>query len=275
MAEATVATVALVEVPPVKKLLSIGRKPVETLSLVELANYSTDFSWRGVFDEAKLEIDRIEQILYKVQCEYTGYKLPPASWLFVPKRKDLFRVFRETVMSNVKAIIIGMDPYPGFYPDGTPFACGIAFSAEHAIPKSLDNIFAEVKRCYPSFIKPKTGDLTPWCKQGVLLINASLTHLPNNDSKTKTQKEVWLPLVYRLLGEVTTCRKHLAICLWGRDAQSYDKHINGAHLILTSSHPSPLSAAKGDEPFNDSRHFSKINDHLEKHGITPIDWNLV
>jgi len=253
-------------------MLSIARKSPDALTLNDLASYHTDFSWRNVFKELKLELDRIEAMLHKVQCQYSQCQVPLSSWFFVPQRKDIFRVFKETVMSEIKVIIIGMDPYPGYYDDKVPLACGIAFSAEREIPRSLANIFAEIKRCIPDFVLPSNGDLRPWCKQGVLLINASLTHLPNSST---TQKDVWLPLVYRLLGEVTTLQKNLAVCLWGRDAQGYLKYINGNHLVLTASHPSPLSASKGEEPFNGCGFPLKINEYLVKNGGTAVDWSLV
>lgn len=257
---------------PVKKL-TITRTPLDKLGLEALANLSSDFSWRPTFLSASRELGQIETVLRKVQAEYTGSALPVDAWLFAPRRQNLFRVFKETVLSQVKVLIIGMDPYPGFYEDGTPIACGIAFSAERTIPRSLDNIFAELKRSIPGFIKPTTGDLRPWCKQGVMLLNASLTHLPNGDGKT--QKDVWLPFVYKVLEAITTTRKNLAICMWGRDAQSYEKYINGSHLLLQCSHPSPMSATKGPEPFIGSDHFVKINEYLVAHQREPINWALV
>lgn len=253
-------------------MLTLTKKTGSHQSLNNLVAYNTDSSWRSVFGECTLEIDRIEAMLQKLQCEYSGCEVPITSWFFVPRRKDLFRVFNETIFHEIKVVIVGMDPYPGFYHDKVPLACGIAFSAEREVPKSLINIFAEIKRCIPDFILPPNGDLRRWCKQGVLLINASLTHLPNTNG---TQKEVWLPLVYRLLGDVTTHQKNLAICLWGRDAQGYLKYINGNHLILTASHPSPLSASKGEEPFNGSQFPLKINEYLVKNGKGAVDWSLV
>lgn len=244
-------------------------------TLKELALHTSDRSWHELFSSHDVELERIEQMLLKLQQQRVQQQLPEQAWLYTPAKPQLFRTFRETVLDEVKVLIIGMDPYPGFYPDGKPIACGVAFMAERTIPKSLENIFAELKRSLPEFNRPLTGDLSKWCRQGVLLLNASLTHLPSHsESKNNTQKELWLPIVYRVLEAVTTRNKNIAICLWGRDAQGYDKHISGTHLILKSSHPSPLSAYKGPDPFIGNNHFVKINEHLEKTGRTAVDWSL-
>ena len=261
-------------VPPFRPTIAIG-KPKLT-SLFEVATYSTDFSWRSLLLTAKPEIDHIEKMLVKAQSEEMGSVMAPETWLYYPPRQQVFRSLQYTPLDQVKVIILGMDPYPGRNADGTSEACGIAFSCEQSVPASLKNIFLEIKRDYPDFVLPTVGDLRKWCQQGVLLMNASFTFLPIGDQTAqRRQQQLWLQLVHRIMGDVTTQQKNLAICLWGRDAQRYNDYVSGSHLILTASHPSPRSFASTDEPFKGCSHFKKINDHLEKHGKAPIDWSLV
>lgn len=230
--------------------------------------HSVDASWRPVFASVSDELDQVERVLQKLHP--AGATVD--NWTFTPRWPDLFRVFRETSLYRIKAIILAMDPYPGFYDDGSPFACGIAFAALRTVPASLSNIYKELHAEDPGFRIPSHGDLTPWCRQGVLLLNTSLTHLPGT---RKTQKEIWLPVIHRILNTVCKMHRHLAICLWGRDAEDYRKHMPGTHLHLVSSHPSPLSARKGDQPFLGSNHFALINQYLVEHGRDPIVWDLL
>jgi len=250
----------------------ISTKTLDKLSLYDLALYTVDPSWKPLFRSLRDELDQIDTVLHRIQCQSINLPATSQCWLFTPKREDLFRVFRETVMQEVKVVIMGMDPYPSFYSNGDPVAMGIAFSARSVIPPSLANIFKELSREYPHFTPPSTGDLTEWCRQGILLLNASLTHLPNSK---KTQKEVWLPLVAKVLNEVSSQGKKLVLCFWGRDAEGYAKYFRGNHYTLYSSHPSPLSATKGDKPFIGNNHFLLINQYLESLGEDPIIWSLV
>jgi len=255
--------------------LTISAQPPATLR--GLAAFSTDFSWHHIFNAYGLEIDRIEAMLREIQSRHVGYAVPATAWFFTPLRPHLFRVFGETTFDSIKTVIIGMDPYPGYHADKTPVACGVAFMSEKSMPASLNNVFAELKRSIPDFVKPQTGDLRPWCRQGVLLLNVSLTHLSANDEgsrNNKTHKDVWLPLVYRILEAVTTTHKNLPICMWGREAQSYEKYISGTHLLLKCAHPSPL-ANRSPDPLVGSNHFIQINDHLVATGRTAVDWSLV
>ena len=254
----------------------ISNASLNTMPLFDLATYTTDFSWRHILLASKSEIDHIEKMLYKAQVEAIGSALPAHSWLYYPPRQQLFRALQYTPFTSVKAIIIAMDPYPGRNSDNTPQACGIAFSCEKSVPDSMRNILQEVKRSYPDFIIPTTADLRPWCKEGVLLLNGSLTFLPIGDnSEQKRQQGLWEQFVHRIVVEVTSTQRNLGICMWGRDAQKYQQHIKGNHLQLTSSHPSPRSFASTDEPFKGCGHFSLINEYLVKNGKTPINWNLV
>jgi uracil-DNA glycosylase len=274
---ASAATPAsVVPAPMLRPKISIGKPNFATMSLYELSTYTTDFSWRSLFMTAKPELDHIQKMLHKAQCEALEAPLPEESWFYYPPRQQIFRAFQYTPFNAVKVIIIAMDPYPGRNSDGTPQACGLAFSCEHSVPDSVRNIFQEIKRTDSSFVAPPTANLIKWAQQGVLLLNGALTFLPIGDgAEQKRQQGLWEQLVHRVIGEITALHKGLAICIWGRDAQRYEKYVNGSHLLLTASHPSPRSFAMTDQPFKGCGHFQLINSHLEKQGKTPIDWQLV
>lgn len=183
-----------------------------------------------------------------------------------PDMYDLYNCFRFTPFSNVKAVLLGQDPY---HNEGQ--AHGLCFSVKDGVepPPSLINIFKELKSdlgCEP----PKNSDLTKWANEGVLLLNTSLTvraHQANSHSKCGWQ---WFTdNVIKLISEK---KEHVVFILWGGNARSKKPLIDTQkHLILECAHPSPLSAYNG---FFGCKHFSKTNEYLAAHGIAPIDWDL-
>ena len=188
-----------------------------------------------------------------------------------PPRDDLFTALRLTPPERVKCVILGQDPYhePGQ-------AHGLAFSVRpgQKIPPSLRNIYQELNRDLGSPI-PSHGCLTQWGKQGVLLLNNVLTVYQGAANSHK--KWGWQHFTTALLREVNRLPQPVAYLLWGKDAQSKVKtaaleSAEGPRLILTSSHPSPLSAYRG---FLGSRPFSQVNRFLTEQGCMPIDWAVL
>ncbi len=183
-----------------------------------------------------------------------------------PPKDDVLRAFNLTPLSEVKVVILGQDPYhePGQ-------AHGLSFSVKKGIPKppSLENIYKELNSDLGVPI-PRTGDLTKWAKQGVLLLNASLTvRRGQADSHKGMGWEIFTDRVISLLNER---KEPLVFILWGGKAKAKIPLItNKQHYIITSAHPSPLSASYG---FFGSKPFSKCNAFLESRGIAPIDWSL-
>jgi uracil-DNA glycosylase len=166
----------------------------------------------------------------------------------------------------VKVIIVGQDPY-----HGPGQAHGLAFSVPEDIkaPPSLKNIFREIKEDIDAEqILVFSTDLTRWAKQGVLLLNASLTV---EAGKAGSHKDIgWQPLTDQIIQTLSTRRQNLVFMLWGRHAQSKMEIIDLAqHYVLTAPHPSPLSAYRG---FFGCRHFSKANKYLIEHLQKPIIW---
>lgn len=182
-----------------------------------------------------------------------------------PGMHDLFNALRYTPYGQVKAVIVGQDPYinPGE-------AHGLAFSVQPAarIPPSLQNIFKELKTDLSCDI-PNNGYLRPWAEQGVLLLNAVLT-VEQGRSRSHAGRgwETFTDAVMKLLNQKDS---PVVFLLWGKDAQRKGQQIdNPMHLVLSAAHPSPLAGGR----FFGCRHFSQANTFLEKNGISAIDWQI-
>ena len=183
-----------------------------------------------------------------------------------PPAEDLFRAFDLTPLSQVKAVILGQDPYHGYGQ-----AMGLCFSVRPGVevPPSLVNIYQELHDDCGCYI-PNNGCLTKWARQGVLLLNTVLTvraHQAN--SHRGIGWEEFTDAAIRVLNQQD---RPIVFLLWGRPAQMKKEMLNNPrHLILEAPHPSPLSAFRG---FFGCRHFSRTNEFWEKNGVEPIDWQI-
>lgn len=209
---------------------------------------------KGEFD--KEYYLRLRQFLIS---EYSQYKIYPNMY-------NIFNALKYTSYSDVKAVILGQDPYhqPGQ-------AQGLCFSVQKGTPQppSLQNIFKELKSDL-GIDPPHHGELISWAQHGVLLMNTVLTVREGQPNSHKGKGwEIFTDRVIQLLNER---EKPMAFILWGGNARSKKSLItNPAHLILESPHPSPLSAYNG---FFGNRHFSRTNEFLVSKGIEPIDWRI-
>lgn len=183
-----------------------------------------------------------------------------------PDMYDIYNCFKYTPFQEVKAVILGQDPY-----HNVGQAHGLCFSVQEGTepPPSLVNIFKELKADLGCEI-PKSGDLTKWAKEGVLLLNTALTVRAHRANSHKDCGWTWFTdNVIKILSDR---RENLVFILWGGNARSKKPLIDRSkHLVLECAHPSPLSAFNG---FFGCRHFSKTNAYLAAHGKTPIDWQL-
>lgn len=184
-----------------------------------------------------------------------------------PPAEDIFNALHYTPLSKVKVLVLGQDPY-----HNENQAHGLSFSvlpSQPEIPPSLQNIYKELHDDLGCDI-PNHGYLKKWADQGVLMLNTVLTvraHQPNSH-----QKHGWEEFTDAIIRALNKQDRPIVYLLWGKPAQTKIKMLdNPKHLILTASHPSPLSAYRG---FFGCRHFSQTNDFLEKNGITPIDWQI-
>jgi uracil-DNA glycosylase len=187
----------------------------------------------------------------------------------LPPEHEVFAAFNFTPFDQVKVVILGQDPYHGLNQ-----AHGLAFSVRHGVPPppSLKNIFAELASdpdVSPPFKIPSHGNLEPWAKQGVLLLNAVLTvQLGMANSHANKGWERFTDAAIRHLSDQ---RRGLVFLLWGVYAQKKAALIDTTkHHILTAAHPSPLSAQR----FFGCRHFSRANRLLVEQNQTPVDWTL-
>lgn len=186
--------------------------------------------------------------------------------IIYPKGKNIFKAFEYTPISQVKAVILGQDPYHGIGQ-----AHGLAFSVPPgiALPPSLQNIYKEL---YADLgITPaKHGCLVSWAKQGVLLLNSVLT--VEQGKAASHEGKGWEIFTDKVIAALNQQARSIAFVLWGSYAQRKGQSINTAkHLVIKSPHPSPLSASRG---FFGSRPFSQINTFLVAHHQTPIQWAL-
>lgn len=182
---------------------------------------------------------------------------------YLPAGTDVLRAFTYP-MDEVKVLIVGQDPYPT---PGHPM--GLSFSVQPGVrpPRSLENIFTELVSDL-GVDRPTSGDLTPWSRQGVMLLNRVLTVQPGAPASHKGWG--WETVTQRAIEALVERRAPLVAILWGRPAQSLTPML-GSTPILASPHPSPLSASRG---FFGSRPFSRANDLLVEQGAAPVDWRL-
>lgn len=183
----------------------------------------------------------------------------------VPSKENLFRAFKLSPLSKTKVVIMGQDPY--YVKD---MADGLAFSTNlNVVPKSLNNIFIEIKNEYPNVVF-NSPSLTSWANQGVLLLNSSLTCEIN---KPLIHKNYWTSFVLEVINLINLYKENVVFVLWGNEAQKLENIINKEkHKILSSSHPSPLSATKG---FFGNNHFLLINKFLKETNQEEINWNIL
>ena len=189
-----------------------------------------------------------------------------AGKVIYPPGPLIFNALNSTPLEQVRVVILGQDPY-----HGPGQAHGLCFSVQPGVapPPSLQNIFKELKRDLNIEI-PRHGYLQSWANQGVLMLNTSLT--VEKGIAGSHAKKGWQRLTDRIIEVVSERRQSVVFMLWGAHAQSKAKLIDSTrHLQLKSVHPSPLSAHRG---FIGNGHFSRANQFLTQHGLTPIDWRL-
>lgn len=186
--------------------------------------------------------------------------------LIYPPQANIFQALKLTPFESIKVVILGQDPY-----HGPGQAEGLSFSvpAGLAHPPSLQNIFKELQQDL-GLAYPRSGSLVPWAKQGVLLLNTILTVEAGRPQSH--QHLGWQRFTDCLIQGINQYRQGVVFLLWGSHAQKKQALIDrNRHFILTSPHPSPLSAHRG---FFGCRHFSTANQLLQQQGVSPIDWAL-
>ncbi|WP_106829393.1 uracil-DNA glycosylase [Parabacteroides pacaensis] len=219
-------------------------------------NVAIEESWKERLS-GEFEKDYFQRLVSFVKDEYRkGAVYPPGPFIF--------RAFDMCPFDKVKVVILGQDPY-----HEPRQAHGLSFSVQDGTPypPSLVNIFKEIESDLGIPV-PRSGDLTRWAKQGVLLLNATLTVRAHQAGSH--QNKGWEEFTDAVVHHLAEEREHLVFMLWGSYAQRKGAFIDpNKHLVLKSAHPSPLSAFRG---FFGNKHFSKANEYLIAHGIEPIQW---
>lgn len=212
--------------------------------------------WKAVL-AAEFEKEYFKALTAFVHEQYRSEKVYPPARL-------IFNAFDQCPFDRLKVVILGQDPY-----HGPGQAHGLCFSVNDGVdfPPSLMNIFKELKQDLGKEI-PASGNLTHWARQGVLLLNATLTVRAHQAGSH--QGKGWETFTDAVIHKINELKEHVVFILWGNYAIRKGEFIDrGRHLVLTSVHPSPLSASRG---FFGNKHFSRANAYLEQHRSTPVEW---
>jgi len=215
-------------------------------------------SWNAVLQ------DEFEQPYFKALETFVAKERETK--IIYPPHEQVFAAFEALDFNDVKVVILGQDPYHGEFQ-----ANGLAFSVNQGVkfPPSLKNIFKELEDDL-GIKNVHNGDLSLWAKQGVLLLNATLT--VEAAKAGSHQKRGWETFTDQVIEAVATQLDHVVFILWGSYAQKKGKMIDrNKHFVIETAHPSPLSVYRG---FYGSKPFSKINTYLEQKGQKPIDWKI-
>ena len=219
-------------------------------------NINIEESWKNIL-QSEFEKESFIKLSEFVKSEYETQQC-------FPKEEDIFAAFNYCSFDDVKIVIIGQDPYHGF-----DQANGLCFSVNDGLshPPSLTNIFKELQTDVGKPI-PISGNLSSWAKQGVLLLNATLTVRANEAGSH--QKRGWEEFTDAVIKQVSEQREQLVFLLWGKFAESKIALIDTKkHQVFTAPHPSPLGAWRG---WFGSKHFSKTNEYLKKNHLKEIVW---
>ena len=197
---------------------------------------------------------------------YAYLNIEFATQIVFPAKAQVFEALNQTPFDQVKVVIIGQDPY---YKAGQANGLSFSVSTNTVIPPSLKNIYKELQRDL-NISPPTHGDLHYWAQQGVLLLNTVLTVRENLPGSHRNRG--WEQITTGIIQHISAHKANIVFLLWGNDAMGFAPYIEPSkHLLLSSTHPSPLSAYRG---FLGCNHFSTTNNYLIQHGLSPIDWQL-
>lgn len=216
-------------------------------------------SWQTILSD-EIRSSYYQDLMKTVDEEYQNH-------ICFPPKELIFAAFDHCLFDDLKVVIIGQDPYHGINE-----ANGLSFSVNDniRIPPSLRNIFRELNDDFGTVFLPTSGNLKHWAKQGVLLLNASLSVRMDSPNSHKHLK--WNTFTDAVIQKISDEKEQVVFLLWGSFAQKKGSKIDRTkHLVLESGHPSPMSANQGK--WFGNKHFSKTNLYLEEKGKIPIEWN--
>jgi len=218
-------------------------------------------SWQTILAD-EIQKPYFKDLMKAVSAEYSNS-------ICYPPKESLFAAFDYCSFEDVKVVILGQDPYHG---EGE--ANGLCFSVKESvrIPPSLRNIFREINSDLETLFLPQSGNLELWARQGVLLLNASLSVRKDQPNSHKHLK--WNLFTDAVIQQLSAKKEGVVFLLWGNFAQKKGSKIDAEkHLVLVSGHPSPMSANQGK--WFGNKHFSQANAYLKSNGKKEIDWDLI
>ena len=238
--------------------------PQSDWNIKKIVENNNSKSWNSVFKDSLKELEQISEVLEKDEKLYG---------IILPAKYDIFAAFDIVPLDKVRVVILGQDPYPSILSNGKCRAIGRAFSVrkDDEIPKSLENMYKEIEANDNTFKYPSHGNLLKWEKQGVFLLNVCLTYSQGRlvaGQKSHFQYQIWMPFIIKVLNAIYNQNPKTVFVLLGKEAQNIEKYLDSKSIVLSTSHPSPLSCYRG---FSGSKIFQKINDCLV---INPINWNV-
>ena len=217
-------------------------------------------SWSDILSEEK------QKPYFKQILDFLASQTNSGKVIF-PLKENIFNAFKYTELDNLRIVILGQDPYHNYNQ-----AHGLAFSVQNGVdvPQSLRNMYKELTNSVKGFEAPDHGCLTKWAEQGVFLLNTTLTVEAH---KANSHKDIgWQIFTNTVIEKISRHKEHVVFMLWGSNARKKKNLIDiSKHLILESTHPSPLSAHRG---FLGCNHFKMANEYLNSIGKPMIDWNL-
>ena len=224
------------------------------MSFLELSQ-CVPSSWKNVFSEAKEEFKHLDRII-KTDV--------------FPEKTKVFKAFELTPLEQVRVVLLGQEPYHQRKSNGKSKAQGLSYSVskDDEIPLMLKNIFQEIVNEYPeTYSFPTHGDLSSWARQGVLLVNSSLTVEPG---KAGSHGVIWHGLLSKIFQSIGEVNRKCIYLLWGNFAKDMADYIPETSVKLFASHP--ISNRKGADSFFGCNHFREVNRLLEERGEEPIQW---
>jgi len=229
------------------------------MSIYELLFEKDLGNWTIEFNKYKKAIKDISNRIDECEQKYGPY---------YPEKENLFKCFELTPLEEIKVVIVGQEPYTGLMDNGACRAKGLSYSVDKQdnVPKSLINIFKEIKNDFPMFKEPKHGDLTYWTKQGIFLYNQTLTYCPNNPECYKNLWNRFTNIVITILNQNT---ENCIYVLWGKKTEKLVENIKSREVI-TGMHPGNPGAYKG---FTNKKFFLKINIILKRQEKNQINFN--
>lgn len=257
MSEQVVQTDTII--PEERKILKLRIKPKidQSWNIYDIATKCTPPSWEEAFKNADTELQHINKLLTKFEEKNS---------ISFPNRADIFKAFELTRLDKIRAVFVSPEPYYATDFDGSPLATGLALSVKKSstIPRNLLSLFSLMERQIPDFKTPNHGDLTEWAKNGILLLNISLTV---KAGEPKKHSELWTGFTMKIIEQIMNKSKHIPFFFFGKDCNKISSFISGSCPIYSCNNFGTMGEDMGSA-------FVEMNKFLEKHKLEKINFKL-